>query len=515
MQTLSKGESLANPERSRRLWSKKVRQAIAAAIHREALIDRVFEGRTGPAYHMVPPAYPFATKPFLTKYNARDVDLSIRLLKSLGYTSNKMFEFDLWYPLEEPDEVLRVIKDQLEETGLIRLNLKGLNWVEFVHNLHLGRLPAFILGWTPDFADADNWLSPFASSTQSPDQGVNYCNLEMDDLLRRAASSSKAPEREELYRQIGELYAEEVVTIPLFWESEFIAFRPGIDGVAIGPPFEFNYNVVRRVKGESSGVSNTGSIIIGTTYEVQSLDAHDAHARSDWETLKNTGVALMSYKPGTAELVPGAAQDYPVVSDAGKTYTFTLRRDIKFADGTPLTARDYTYAWKRINNLKGQVSSLAKVYVESVEAPDDRTVVYHLHDTYGFFPEVAATPVFIPVNPNVFASDQVNRFPAKLDGIGPYRVVSYVRRGEMVLEANPHYFGDDKPNIPKVIVRYFTDSSVMAKAVEIGEIDIGWRSLGLKEAVRLMKISGVNVSTISTPLLQYLTLNHAYSVGEA
>ncbi len=66
----------------------------------------------------------------------------------------------------------------------------------------------------------------------------------MDELLLAAASSSDPAERTDLYQQIGELYAEDVPTIPLFWEPEFITYADGVEGVVVGPPFEFNYNVL-------------------------------------------------------------------------------------------------------------------------------------------------------------------------------------------------------------------------------------------------------------------------------
>ncbi len=49
---------------------------------------------------------------------------------------------------------------------------------------------------------------------------------------------------------------------------------------------------------------------------------------------------------------------------------------------------------------------------------------------------------------------------------GPYRMTSYVAGEQMVLEANPNFYGDDKPIIPKVIIRYFADPTTMSQAVE-------------------------------------------------
>jgi peptide/nickel transport system substrate-binding protein len=499
------------------LWTKPLRQAFAAAIDREVIVDRVFEGRNIPAYHMVPQGYPYATEPFLDKYGTRDLDLAIELLTGEGYTAENPFVFDLWYPPEHygttTADVMQVIKEQLEETGLMQVNLVSQNWAEYVDSFVAGELPDFILGWFPDFADPENWLSPFASCIGSPDNGVFYCNEEMDDLLLRAASSSDPAVRTELYKEIGDLYADEVPTLPLFWEPEFVTYRDGVEGVAISSVFEFNYNVLSFGAGASPASGSTDTIIIGTTDEVNSLDADDAYATHDWEILKNTGVPLLKYTAGTADLALGTAAAMPEVSDDGLTYTYTIRQDVKFADGTPVNAQTYVDSWDRLNTLEGQVSGLMQLYIESVEAVDDYTVAYHLKAPFGFMPALSATAPLIPVNPNTFPPDEIVQYPDVLDGVGPYRMVSYVPGEQMVLEANPNYFGDDKPLIPNVIIRYFADPTTMSNAVETGEIDIAWRTLGPVEAVRLMSVDGLTVETIPAPALRYLVFNHEYMVG--
>jgi peptide/nickel transport system substrate-binding protein len=497
------------------MWSKERRQAVAAAIDREALVESVFEGRTIPAYHMVPPGYTYASEPFKERYGTRSLSLSRELLRNLGYSEDKPFKFTLWHPSGQhygttTAKVMRVIKAQLEETGLMKVSLRSKNWAQYVRALLAGKLALFFIGWSPDFADPDNWLSPFAASTQSSDQGVNYANAAMDNLLQQAASSFVAAQRKQLYGRIGDIYADDVITLPLFWESGFVAYRDGIEGVAIGPPFEFNYNVLHFGDSARPASGRVDTIIIGTTYEVQSLDANDAHARSDWEILKNTGVSLLSFRPGTADLVPGTAEDFPTTSNDGQTYTFKLRKDIRFADDTVLTARDYLYSWDRYNTLGGQVSGLVQIYVDHVEVPDEYTVVYHLRDKFGFFPSVTATPAFIPVNPNKFAKDRLNQFPERLDGVGAFQMVSYQRHEQMVLEANPNYFGDDKPQIPRVVIRHFPNSEALSQAVENAEIDIAWRNLGVAEATRLAKTDGITVRTLATPLLRYIVFNHTY-----
>jgi len=495
------------------LWTKELRQAIAAAIDREVIVDRVFEGRNIPAYHMVPEGYPYATEPFLDKYGIQDLEMSKQLFEAAGYTEDNPFEFDLWYPPEHygttTADVMQVIKEQLEATGVCKVNLQVQNWAEYVDGFVAGDLPFFILGWFPDFVDPDTWLTPFASCEQSPDNGVNYCNEDMDALLQAAAAETDADARADLYEQVGELYAEDVPTIPLFFEPEFITYRDGVEGIAIGAPFEFNYDVLSFGADAVPASGSTDTIIIGTTDEVNSLDANDAYATHDWEIIKNTGQGLLGYTPGTADLVPALAADYPVVSEDGLQYTFTLKDGLTFADGTAVTAESFVYAWDRLNTLEGQVSGLVQVYVDTVEAVDDKTIVYTLDYPIGFFSALAATAPFVPVNPAQYPADEIVAYPDVIDGVGAYRMVSHSVGEQMVLEANPNYSGD-APAIANVIVKYFADPTTMGNAVEKGEIDIAWRTLGPVESARLQEVEGLTVEKIDAPALRYMVFNHTY-----
>ncbi len=514
--TAAPAEPTAEPAEptAEKFWQQDLLDAVAAAIDREELVDRVFEGRNTPAYHMVPPDYPFATEPFLDSYGERDLDLAIELLEGLGYTADNPFVMELWVPPEHygttTADVMQVLKEQLEETGLITVELNSQNWASYIDAFVAGEMPAFILGWFPDFADPDNWLTPFASCLQSPDNGVNFCDEEMDALLVAAASSSDPDERAQLYQEIGDLYAEMVPTLPLFWEPEFIIFRDGVEGVEIASTIEFNYNVLSFGEGATPVSGNTDTIIIGTTDEVHSLDANDAYAIHDWEVIRNTGRALLTYPPGSTELTLGVAAEMPEISEDGTVYTYTLKEGVTFADGTPLTAHDFVNAWERFNALEGEVSGLVQVYVEDVEALDDLTVQYTLKSSFGFFPALSATAPFVPVNPNTFGPDALVSFPETLDGVGPYRMVSHVPGEQMVLEANPEYFGEDVPQIPNVIIRYYADPTTMANAVESGEIDIAWRTVGPVEAVRLQDVEGLTVQRVNAPALRYIVFNHQY-----
>jgi len=488
------------------VWPVELRQAIAACVDREAIVDRVFEGRNIPAYSPIPEGFASWKESYLDKYGTRNLEMAQELLGLYGYSADNKLEMEIWYPPDhygvETADVMQVLKEQIEETGMVTVSLVTQNWAEYVDSFVAGQLPFFILGWFPDFVHEETWTSPWADCAQSVGNGVFYCQDEMQGLLEAARSATDEAERTDLYSQIQDLFAEEVPIIPLFWEPEFITVRNGVEGVTIGAPFEFNYNVLSFADGYVSASGDPETIIIGTTDVVNSLDPQDAYATHDWEILKNTGAALLGYTPGTADIVPAAADSFDISAD-GLTYTFHLNPGIMFADGTPVTSADYVTMFARWG-LGGQVGWLPLTYIASVEAPDPLTVVYHLTATYGFFPAITATAPFVPANPNTFAADTLLPFPDKLDGVGPYKMVSYTPGEQMILAANPNYFGEDAAIIPNVIIRYFADPTTMSAAIESGQIDIAWRILGPVEATRLSGIEGLTVTTVNAPALRYM-----------
>jgi len=496
------------------LGAQVLRQAVAAAVDREGLA-----GRNLPAFHLVPPGSPFYAEPFRERYyGARNLELAVEMLTGAGFSPERRFSIDLWYPQDGGGEspaagplgaAAQALETQLEETGMLELNLHEAPWSEFSRAYRSGELPAFLLTWSPDFSDVDTWLSPFLSCEGSASLGAGYCSPQMDELLARAAAESNPQEREALYTEIGALLAEEAPVLPLFWEPDYIVFREGVQGVEIGPTHEFLYNLLSFSEDYRPASGDRNTVIIGTTDRVVSLDPNDAYTVHDWEILKNTGVPLLKHAPGGGELVPGVAE-LPDVSADGRVYTFRLTPGIRYADGSALLAQDYVYAFQRLSSLNGEVFALVTRHVASVEAPDAATLIVTLKQPYSFFPALAASAAFVPANPGDFPLDALNPAPGELNGIGPYRMVEHTPGERLVLEANPHYFGEDKPQIPYVILRYFDSPGDLSRALEVGEIDIAWRSLGQVELTRLQALqssAGLVVQETGALTLYLLVFN--------
>ena len=83
-----------------------------------------------------------------------------------------------------------------------------------------------------------------------------------------------------------------------------------------------------------------GSIVMTYKDDLATLDPAVGYDWQNWGIIRSIFDGLMDYKPGTTELVPDLAESY-TLSDDGRTYTFTLRDGIKFADGSDLTAQIY------------------------------------------------------------------------------------------------------------------------------------------------------------------------------
>jgi peptide/nickel transport system substrate-binding protein len=256
------------------------------------------------------------------------------------------------------------------------------------------------------------------------------------------------------------------------------------------------------------------SIIIGTTDRIASLDSGDAYATRDWELIKNISAGLLMWKPGTTELVPSLATGMPTISEDGLTYTLTLKDGIKFGDGTVLTAEMYAAQLNRLLTIgptcpNDVADALAIPYVESITATDAKTLVFKLKAAVAYFPQLLATAPYVASDPKIFPADQcVLLPPAPIYGVGPWFISQYTQGEQIVLEPNPYYTGDLKPQVDQIIIRDFADPQTMALAVQNGEIDIAWRFLSPEQLTPLKAISGLTVGTIDGGSIRYLIINH-------
>ncbi|MFA4640257.1 ABC transporter substrate-binding protein [Pyrococcus kukulkanii] len=244
-------------------------------------------------------------------------------------------------------------------------------------------------------------------------------------------------------------------------------------------------------------------IVIGVTDKVTDLDPANAYDFYTWEVLNNIMEGLVKYKPGTLEIEPAIAERWEVNEDS-TVWTFYLRKDVKFADGTPLTAKDVVRSIKRVMKINGDPAWLVTDFVKDVVAKDDYTVVFYLKQPTSYFLALLTTPPYFPVHPNY--SDTQIESDATYGGAGPYRIVKWVRDEELVLEANPYYYGE-KPKTKRIVIKFYRDASTMRLALQNGEIDIAWRTLRPSDIKSLKQSGNFNVIEVPGGFIRYICLN--------
>ncbi|HUX41428.1 MAG TPA: ABC transporter substrate-binding protein [Rectinemataceae bacterium] len=265
-----------------------------------------------------------------------------------------------------------------------------------------------------------------------------------------------------------------------------------------------------------ASVAAQNVLVYGTTDKVTDMDPASSYDFHTWEIFQNIDKGLLTYTPGTTDIVPGLATGY-TVNTAGTEYTFKLRPGLKFTDGTPFDAASVKWSVDRVAKLNGDPSWLVTTFVKEVQVVDPLTVKFVLKAPTGFFPAlVAGDPVYFPVSPNVYPVDKIIHDPSELPGgalvgLGPYKVTSFKRDEEVVLEANPAYYGKQPP-VKKVIIKYFADATTMRLAIEKGDIDIAFKTLNPSDITDLAKAGKLSYQKLPGAQTRFLNFNCDVSV---
>ena len=247
-----------------------------------------------------------------------------------------------------------------------------------------------------------------------------------------------------------------------------------------------------------------GIIIIGTTDKVTDLDPASAYDFFTWEVLSNIGEGFFKYEPETLELKPALAEDYEV-EEGGKVWILKLRKGLKFRDGTELTAEVVKWSIERVARIEGDPAWFVLDFVDKVEVVDKYTVKIVLQKPVAFYKAVLAVPTYFPISPKSYSADKIDP-DNTAGGIGPYRIVRFVRDQEIVLEANPDYYGD-KPKTKKIIIKFYKDATALRMALEAGEIDIAWRTLNPSDIIDLKEGGKFKVIEGKGAFIRYIVLN--------
>ncbi|WP_430790706.1 peptide ABC transporter substrate-binding protein [Virgibacillus flavescens] len=197
------------------------------------------------------------------------------------------------------------------------------------------------------------------------------------------------------------------------------------------------------------------------------------------------------YRKKDGEMTPGIATDHKVSED-GLTWTFTLREDAKWANGDPVTAHDFVYAWQRGVDpdvgsaygpymMGGVVKNATKVNegelpVEDlgVKADGDYTFVVNLEKPTPYFLELAAFSTFFPVNKK-FAEEHGDKFSTSSETLlsnGPFKLENWKSTSqEWSMVKNPDYWDAESVTLEEINFDVVKDPQVGVDLYEKGQVD--------------------------------------------
>ena len=260
------------------------------------------------------------------------------------------------------------------------------------------------------------------------------------------------------------------------------------------------------IAGVRSPSERAGGTLRVVSAEIDSLDPQRSYLPGVWNLMRLYTRTLVTYstEPGaTGELVPDLATDLGTTTDGGKTWTFTLRKGVRFENGKPITSADLKYGISRsfasdvivggpthiVDALDDPGNPYPGPYTReeddprftAVATPDERTIVFTLRRPMPDFPYVLALPSSSPVP---VAADTGKRYGSDPLSSGPYAISTVDPETGIVLERNPQWDPATDPvrrALPdRVVVRTGLTGMERDQALLAGSADVDISGTGVQ-----------------------------------
>ncbi len=323
-----------------------VRQAFAMAIDKQRIVKNFFpEGSTVADQFLYP-----GLKPGYTDGLAGvvyDPAKAKQMLTDAKFDFNQEIPFSFrtnargYAPV--PDQIAQDVQAQLATIG-VKVKLDQQESGTLIGNSGKGNLTFFLLGWGEDYPDATDWFD-YHFGKASKIFGTPYPDITA--AIDKGATTGDPKVRQAAYDEVNKLLLQHVPMVPVAHGGQADAFKASVKNVVISI-YNQNFPFMQ---------TDSGQLVWLQSGEPISLWCGD---ETDGETINACMVVnepLLKFKYGTTQTEPALATSYDVNADATQ-YTFHLRQNVKWSDGTPFTAADvfatYSAMWDAKNpNHKG------------------------------------------------------------------------------------------------------------------------------------------------------------------
>ncbi|MEJ2852792.1 MULTISPECIES: ABC transporter substrate-binding protein [unclassified Saccharothrix] len=293
-------------------------------------------------------------------------------------------------------------------------------------------------------------------------------------------------------------------------------------------------------RGGDSGSGKTGgTMVFGAAGEPKNFDPIFNDDGESFRPIRQMYDTLITYKRGTADLAPGLAEKWEPSAD-GKSWTFTLRKNVKFHDGTPFNAAAVCFNFDRWFNMKGAAAQTQMIYYgdvfsgfaknegdaageplyKSCEAKDEGTAVLNLNAYKGAFPAAFGLTSFSISSPDAlkkYDADNVQQsgdsftYPAYATehptGTGAFKFEKFDKANKTITLVRNDDFWGEKPKLDKLIFKIIPDENARKQELKAGTID-GYDYPNPAD-YNTLKSDGFNVTPRPAFNILYLGINGA------
>ena len=224
------------------------------------------------------------------------------------------------------------------------------------------------------------------------------------------------------------------------------------------------------------GETPEDTLVIGQVAEPRSLDPHVATTTNDFRILSQVYEGLVRFRQGTLEIEGALAESWETDA-SGTTFTFHLRRGVRFHDGSPFNAEAVRYNFERMLNPEHPAvetgpfpMSFRYSMIRDIETPDEATVIFQLEEPYAPFLANLADPSGYIVSPDQVQNPEhpLGRNPS---GTGPWTFVEWSRQRWVILERYEGYY-DDPAQLKRLIFRPLPDVNARLTELLVGGVDL-------------------------------------------
>jgi len=216
--------------------------------------------------------------------------------------------------------------------------------------------------------------------------------------------------------------------------------------------------------------SEPTTLNVGTTYIIDTLNPTTSFYGFNLKTLLYGTLVQPMY---LTEAMPGLAESWEESAD-GLTWTFNLRDNAFFSDGTPITAEDVAWSFNYLIENEAPALSTYLNNIESASATDDNAVQFNLSAP---LPNMISKLLWVYVLPrHIWEGRSAEAMldsndPEAAIGAGPYHLVEFQPGEYLIMEANENYWAGPPP-VDRIIYREYATEDALIQALQAGEIDV-------------------------------------------